>query len=77
MEIDTHCALALARIAVQALAEASPENHVRVLNAIDDAIDHTRLDEGASAQAVVGLLSDFKLRLVEAARESQVWYVDE
>ena len=75
VEIDIRCALVLARIALQTLADATPENHVRILNALDDAIDGARLEGGERSDAVIGLLSDFKQRLVETS--SKVWYLEE
>ncbi len=77
VEIDIRCALVLARIALQTLADATPENHVRILNALDDAMDSARLEEGDNSDAVVGLLTDFKQRLVDTAGESKVWYLEE
>ena len=75
VEIDIRCATTLAHIALQAVAEASPDHHVRVLNALDDAIDGVRLDDSPNGQAVAGLLTDVKLRLVEG--QPRVWYIDE
>jgi len=75
VEIDIRCALVLARIALQTLADATPENHVRILNALDDAMDIARLEEDDRSDAVIGLLSDFKMRLVETS--SKVWYLEE
>ncbi len=75
VEIDIRCALALARIALQTLAEATPENHVRIMNALDDAIDDARLEGDDGAEAVVGLLTDFKSRLREVG-EPKVWYIE-
>jgi hypothetical protein len=75
VEIDIRCALVLARIALQTLADATPENNVRILNAIDDAIDGARLEEGERSEAVIGLLNDFKQRLVETSE--RVWYLEE
>ncbi len=73
VEIDIRCALELARIALQTLAETTPENQVRIQNAIDDAIDGARLEDSNAAEAVVGLLTDFKLRLADTARGAQHW----
>jgi hypothetical protein len=76
VEIDIRCALVLARIALQTLAENTPENHVRILNALDDAIDDARMEEATGADAVIGLLNDFKTRLTESVERSKVWYVE-
>jgi hypothetical protein len=65
----------LARIALQTLADVTPENHVRILNALDDAMDGARLEDHERSEAVVGLLSDFKQRLVETS--ANVWYIEE
>jgi len=75
VEIDIRCALVMARIALQTLADATPETHVRILNALDDAMDSARLEENERSDAVVGLLDDFKQRLVETS--AKVWYLEE
>ena len=75
VEIDTRCATTLARIALQVVADASPDHHVRILNALDDAIDGAHFEDTRSGAAVAGLLSDVKLRLVEG--QPQVWYIEE
>jgi len=77
IDIDTHCALALARVAVQALADVSPEHQVRVLNALDDAIEAVSLEENDRSRAVAGLLTDFKMRLISPDDHSRVWFLDE
>jgi hypothetical protein len=77
VEIDIRCALVLARIALQTLADATPENHVRILNALDDAMDSAKLEEGDNSGAVVGLLTDFKQRLADTADETKVWYLED
>ncbi len=75
VEIDIRCALSLARIALQTLADATPENHVRILNALDDEMDGARFEDGERSDAVIGLLSDFKVRLIETS--SKVAYLDD
>src|SRR5471030_1302631 len=75
-EIDIRCALALARIALQTLADATPENHDRIQSALDEAIDGARLEASNASDAVVGLLSDFKQRLTDAADQSKIWYLE-
>src|ERR1700761_7393343 len=76
VEIDIRCALVLARIAIQTLADATPENHTRIQKALDEAIDGARLEASNGSDAVVGLLSDFKQRLADAADQSKIWYLE-
>ena len=78
--VDLRCALALARVALQTLADLNPE----AASAVDDALSHeieaARGDSGPDALAVIAILSDVRAHLVGedalAAGEDNAWYID-
>jgi len=75
-DIDVRCALVLARIALQTLAELHPEAEVRIKDSLDHAIADAALEGAHGAEAVIGLLTEFKTRLAEEAERSRVLYLE-
>ena len=76
IEIDIHCALVLARIALQTLADADPTNNARIQKSLDEAVDNARLEGSDRAEAVVSLLKDFKSQLNSISERARILYLE-
>ncbi len=73
-DIDVRCALMFARVALQVMIEANPETLIRVQTALDSEIEGARLEQGDSADAVIGIVSEFKASL--AGTSDNIWYIE-
>jgi hypothetical protein len=78
--VDLRCALTLARVALQALADLNPEAALAVDDALGHEIETTRGDSGPDALAVIAILSDVRAHLLgedaPATGEDDAWYID-
>jgi hypothetical protein len=76
LEIDIHCALVLARIALQTLADADPAHNARIQRSLDEAVDNARLEGADRADAVVGLLTALKSQLSASSERTRILYLE-
>jgi hypothetical protein len=74
VDIDSRCAAILARVALDGLASVSDAHRSAIVSALDDEIAGQRLEQGDTAEAVVSLLTEVKLRL--RAGPAKVVYID-
>lgn len=58
--IDVRCALMLARVALEVMVESDPQVLTRVRKALDNEIEGARLEQGETADAVIGIVSEFR-----------------
>ena len=59
-DIDVRCALMLARAALTVMVEAEPATLAKVCAALDSEIEGAKLEQGESADAVIGIVSEFR-----------------
>ena len=78
--VDLRCAITLARVALQTLADLNPEAAASVDNALGYELDTLRVQKDPETLAVIAILSDVKARLLgeEAGviAEDNAWYID-
>ncbi len=73
-DIDVRCALMLARVALEVMVEISPETLSRVQSALNGEIEGARLEQGDNADAVIGIVSQFRDSLGVPA--DRIWYIE-
>ena len=73
-DIDTRCALILSRVALQVLADSNPDVLKQIEVALDSEIEGARLEQGEGADAVIGIVSEFKTGLANGG--NRVWYIE-
>jgi hypothetical protein len=73
-DIDVRCALMLARVALQVMTESDPKTLDQVRTALDGEIEGARLEQGESADAVIGIVSQFRDSL--GGGGDRVWYIE-
>ena len=71
-DIDVRCALMLARAALTVMVETDPTTLSKVRSALDSEIEGAKLEQGESADAVIGIMLEFRNSL----GSSQVVYLD-
>lgn len=78
--VDIRCAVALAKVALQILADLHPEAASNIDDALAHEIKAAGADQDADTLAVIAILADVRARLSgEEARtvaEDSVWYIE-
>ena len=72
--IDTRCALVLARVALETLASAGESARTSILLALENEIAGQQIEQARGADAIIGMLSEMKLRL--NVQSTQIVYLD-
>ena len=79
-EVDVRCAITLARIALQTLADFNPEAASAIDNALEEEIRKSAARKDPETRAVIAVLMDVRARLAGeeagAVAEGDVWYID-
>ena len=78
--VDIRCAVALARVALQTLADLNPEAAAAVDNALGHELEVMRGQKDPETLAVIAILADVKARLsgeeANTISEDNAWYID-
>lgn len=75
MTIDTRCAMVLARVALETLANAGETARSNILLALENEIAGQQIEQAPGAEAVTSMLNEVLLRL--KGQQSRVVYLDE
>jgi hypothetical protein len=78
--VDIRCAVVLAKVALQTLADINPEAASSIDHGLAHEIETARLKDDSDTLAVIAILSEVRARLAgedaHAVREDSVWYID-
>jgi len=78
--VDIRCAVALAKVALQTLADLHPEAASTIDHALAYEIKAAGVDEDADTLAIIAILTDVRARLsgevARTAGENSVWYIE-